>query len=90
MAFLTGCNDSSVQNRIYENASALVTAYVTEFNSTDEEMYVQEFDNSEAEQFLRLLQAKLGQIFGNCDAIGFSEGVHEGGFGAGEMLANIV
>ena len=52
MAFLTGCNDSAVQNRIYESVSAQVPAYVSEFNSNDEEIYVQEYDNSEAEQFL--------------------------------------
>ena len=52
MAFLTGCNDSSVQDRIYENVAAQVSAYVSEFNSNDEEIYVQEYDNSEVEQFL--------------------------------------
>lgn len=49
---LYGCSDASVQNALNENGNELVTSYVAEFNSTDNELYRQEYDNSEAEQFL--------------------------------------
>ena len=53
MMILSGCNDASVQNQVYEHGNQLVADYVAEFNSTDEEIYVQMYDNSEAEQFLK-------------------------------------
>ena len=53
MMILSGCNDVSVQNQVYEHGNQLVADYVAEFNSTDEEIYVQMYDNSEAEQFLK-------------------------------------
>ena len=53
MMILSGCNDASVQNQVYERGNQLVADYVAEFNSTDEEIYVQMYDNSEAEQFLK-------------------------------------
>ncbi len=50
---LGGCNDASVQDHVRERGCRLVADYVADFNSTDEEIYVQVFDNSEAEQFLK-------------------------------------
>ena len=53
MMILSGCNDASVQYQVYEHGNQLVADYVAEFNSTDEEIYVQMYDNSDAEQFLK-------------------------------------
>ena len=34
------------------NSSTIVDSYVAQFNASDEEIYIQEYDNSEAAQFL--------------------------------------
>ena len=49
---LAGCNGASVQDSVYEHGAQLVSEYVADFNANDEEIYIQEFENSEAEQFL--------------------------------------
>ena len=49
---LLSCSDASVLDSVYEHGSQLLSSYVADFNSTDEEIYVQEYDNSESEQFL--------------------------------------
>ena len=50
---LGGCSDASVQNQVYERGNQLVADYVADFNSADEEIYVQMYDNSEAEDFMK-------------------------------------
>ena len=47
MMILSGCNDASVQNQVYEHGNQLVADYVAEFNSTDEEIDDEEIDEIE-------------------------------------------
>ena len=44
---------------------------------------------SVAEKLLRFLEAHLGQIRAHGCTVGSSEGIHECGFRASEMLANV-
>lgn len=50
---LSGCSGKTFMQTLEDADNELVAQYVSEFNSTDEELYIQEFDNSEAEQFLK-------------------------------------
>ena len=43
----------AVQEALSQRGDALISEYVTEFNATDEELYIQDFPNSAAEQFLK-------------------------------------
>lgn len=49
---LVGCKNASVLNEFNEKGERLVSTYVAEFNAADDEIYVQEFKNTDAEQFL--------------------------------------
>ncbi len=43
----------AVQEALSQRGDALISEYVAEFNATDEELYIQDFPNSAAEQFLK-------------------------------------
>ncbi|MBR1927569.1 MAG: hypothetical protein IJ840_07480, partial [Bacteroidales bacterium] len=49
---LAGCGKSLVV-KVDEGGDSLISNYVTEFNSTDEELYIQKYPNSAAEEFLK-------------------------------------
>ena len=49
---LAGCGDRTVE-RLRDSGSALISEYVSGFNASDEEIYVQEYPNSAAEQFMQ-------------------------------------
>ena len=50
---MTGCNDAALQKSLYDNGSQSAASYVSDFNSTDEEIYIQEFDTA----YVRILEA---------------------------------
>ena len=52
MIFLTGCSPKLSLGTLNQTGTGLVADYVSKFNAVDEEIYVQEFSNAEAEQFL--------------------------------------
>ena len=52
LAAVTGCVDKAVLTASEENGKQLISDYVAGFNAVDEELYIQEYDNSEAAQFL--------------------------------------
>ena len=51
-AAITSCSDKTVHKAMDAAGCNLITEYVASFNATDEELYIQEYDNSEAAQFL--------------------------------------
>lgn len=54
LAALSSCqNGTVVQENLGARGNELISSYVTEFNATDEELYIQDFPNSAAEQFLK-------------------------------------
>ena len=54
LAALSSCqNGKVVQENLGARGNELISSYVTEFNATDEELYIQDFPNSAAEQFLK-------------------------------------
>lgn len=52
-AGLVSCSDKTVMERLDNCGGALVAEYVSSFNATDEELYIQEYDNSEAAEFMQ-------------------------------------
>ena len=51
---LGSCQSGKViQENLGERGDQLISSYVAEFNATDEEIYIQDFPNSAAEQFLK-------------------------------------
>ena len=54
LAALSSCqNGKVVQENLGARGNELISSYVTEFNATDEELYIQDFPNSAADQFLK-------------------------------------
>ena len=49
---LAGCGKGIVV-KVNESGDSLISSYVSEFNSTDEELYIQKFPNSSAEEFMK-------------------------------------
>ena len=49
---LCGCSGSFVR-KIDKGGESLISQYVAEFNASDDEIYIQRFPNSEAEEFLK-------------------------------------
>ena len=47
------CSDKTVVERMTSRGEGLVDEYVASFNATDDELYIQEFDNSEAADFMK-------------------------------------
>ena len=47
------CSDKIVVERMTSRGEGLVDEYVASFNATDDELYIQEFDNSEAADFMK-------------------------------------
>ena len=52
-AAMASCSDKVVQETMNTVGCNLISEYVASFNATDEELYIQEYDNSEAAQFLK-------------------------------------
>jgi hypothetical protein len=48
----SGCDGNLVQ-KFDEDGGSLISEYVSEFNATDEEVYIQQFPNDKAEEFLK-------------------------------------
>ena len=52
-AGFVACRDNAIVERMTSRGEGLVDEYVASFNATDEEIYIQEFDNSEAADFMK-------------------------------------
>ena len=53
IAGFVACRDNAIVERMTSRGEGLVDEYVASFNATDDELYIQEFDNSEAADFMK-------------------------------------